>query len=154
MTTPFNLSFRYVEPGTDEPLPLAIDFEMPSDVRAVEDAVELFARHCFSGRRPCARTVFRFRVSLAEALSNAIVRGNREDRAKTVRVRAEIRADSIRIAVEDQGDGFDPATTQELAIPEAHDAESGRGLTIIRHLAEQVEFNARGNTIWMTLPRS
>jgi serine/threonine-protein kinase RsbW len=154
MTTPFNFSFRQSDPATGEPVPLAIEVEMPSDVSAVEDAVEIVARHCFSGLAPCARTVFRFRVTLAEALSNAIVRGNREDQAKTVKVRAEVRPDSIRIAVEDQGDGFDPATTQELPLPDAHEAENGRGLTIIRHLADHVEFNDRGNTIWMTLPRS
>jgi serine/threonine-protein kinase RsbW len=154
MTTPFRLSFRRSEPGPAEVPALAIDLEMASDVNAVGDAVEVVARHCFSGLVPCARTVFRFRVSLAEALSNAIVRGNHEDHAKKVKVRAEVRPDSIRIAVEDQGDGFDPATTQELPLPEALDAEGGRGLTIIRHLADHVEFNDRGNTIWMTLPRS
>ncbi len=153
MTTPFHLSFRKVEPESSGRVAEAIDLEMPSDVREVEAAVELVARHCFSGLSPCARTAFRFRVTLTEALSNANVCGNREDHGKTVRVRAELRPDSILIAVEDEGDGFDPAAFCDLCLPDALEAEGGRGLTIIRHLADHVEFNDRGNTIWMTLPR-
>ncbi|MCL4867297.1 MAG: ATP-binding protein [Gemmatimonadales bacterium] len=33
-------------------------------------------------------------------------------------------------------------------------SECGRGLFLIRNLADHVEFNDEGNTIWMTLPRS
>ena len=133
--------------------PEAIDLEMRSDVRAVEAAVELIAKQCFSGVEPCSRTTFRFRVALAEALSNAILRGNQEDWTKVVRVRAELWPECIRISVQDEGDGFDPSQIQDLSYAEALESECGRGLTIIKHLADQVEFNDRGNTIWMTLPR-
>jgi len=90
-------------------------------------------------------------VALAEALSNAILRGNREDPSKQVWVLAELYPEVVRIAVRDEGDGFDP--DGEPIGPEPPEAESGRGLFIIRNLADRVEFNERGNTIWMTLPR-
>jgi anti-sigma regulatory factor (Ser/Thr protein kinase) len=41
----------------------------------------------------------------------------------------------------------------ELADHECHEATRGRGLFMIRRLAERVTFNERGNTIWMTLHR-
>jgi len=129
----------------------AVELRMQSQVTDVEAAVELVARHCFAGQRPCSRTTFRLRVALAEALSNAILRGNREDPSKQVWVLAELYPEVVRIAVRDEGDGFDP--DGEPAAPEALEAESGRGLFIIRNLADRVEFNERGNTIWMTLPR-
>lgn len=127
---------------------------MPSDLGEVEAAVELMARHCFSGTTPCARTSFRLRVTLAEALANAIVRGNREDPGKHVVVRAQLFSESIRLSIEDEGHGFDPADSPTPMLPDSLEDEQGRGLFIIRQLADQVEFNDRGNTIWMTLPRS
>lgn len=126
---------------------------MPSDVSEVEAAVELMARHCFAGMNPCTRTAFRLRVALTEALSNAILRGNGEDPAKRVRICAELGAEFIRLSVCDEGNGFDPATLPPPTSPPAVESERGRGLFIIRQLADAVEFNERGNTIWMTLPR-
>jgi serine/threonine-protein kinase RsbW len=128
---------------------------MPSDVAEVEAAVELVARHCFAGLTPppTARITFRFRVALAEALANAILRGNQEDPDKSVVIRALLSPDSIRLGVEDEGHGYprEPATAPML--PDSLEDERGRGLFIISQLADQVEFNDRGNTIWMTLPR-
>jgi anti-sigma regulatory factor (Ser/Thr protein kinase) len=153
MPEPFRLVHRPSEPSAQGWYPEVVELEMPSDVTVVATAVEEVVQRCFSGVAPCLRTVFCFRVALAEALANAILRGNRADRAKLVRVRAELRADTIRVGVEDEGEGFDPGAVRDLPFPDALDAERGRGLTIIRHLALQVEFNPRGNTIWMTLPR-
>jgi anti-sigma regulatory factor (Ser/Thr protein kinase) len=130
--------------------PVSIDLRIPSDVTEVEAAVELMARHCFAGVNPCARTTFRLRVALAEALANAIMRGNSEDPSKHVRVRAELFAESIHLSIEDQGDGFAPI---EPTLPESLEDDRGRGLFIISQLADRVEFNDRGNAIWMTLPR-
>ena len=132
----------------------ALALQLPSDVALVDPAVELFARHCFAGREASRHTLFRLRVSLAEALANAIQFGNRSDRLKVVRVRADLLVDHIRLCVQDEGPGFDPASVPDPRDPDLLESPCGRGLFIIRHLAEHVEFNEKGNTIWMTLPRS
>lgn len=132
---------------------MAVDLALPSDVDEVEPAVELMARHCFAGLVPCARTAFRLRVTLAEALTNAILRGNHEDPAKRVWVRAELTATAIRLSVRDEGDGCDVARRADPALPSDLEDDGGRGLFIIKSLADRVEFDDRGNTIWMTLPR-
>ncbi|MEZ4589040.1 MAG: ATP-binding protein [Gemmatimonadales bacterium] len=150
MTAPLRLTLRRTRTDAVQS-PDAVELRMQSQVTDVEAAVELVARHCFAGQQPCSRTTFRLRVALAEALSNAILRGNREDPSKQVWVLAELYPEVVRIAVRDEGDGFDP--DGEPPAPEALEAESGRGLFIIRNLADRVEFNERGNTIWMTLPR-
>jgi serine/threonine-protein kinase RsbW len=126
---------------------------LPSEVECIEEAVELVTRHCLAGQDAAARTRFRLQVVLSEALSNAIVRGNREDRAKWVDVRAELGPDAIRLEVTDEGPGFDPSAVPEPIRAEQLDEANGRGLFLIRKLVDAVEFNERGNSICMTLRR-
>jgi serine/threonine-protein kinase RsbW len=100
-----------------------------------------------------ARLRFRLRTVAAEAIANAMTYGNAMDPGRRVTVELEVAEQQIVLAVSDEGVGFDPAGVPELADHECHEALRGRGLFMIRRLAERVTFNERGNTIWMTLPR-
>ena len=115
--------------------------------------MELVTRHCLAGHQTTKTIQFRLRVVLSEALSNAIVRGNREDHSKWVDVRAELVPESIRVWVTDEGAGFDPGAVPEPLLPEQLDEANGRGLYLIRKLVDTVQFNERGNSICMTLRR-
>jgi len=134
---------------------LAGDVELvlsvPSDLAFVAEAVELVARHTPSGILSPRRVQFNLRTVLAEALANAITYGNREDPSKQVEVRVEARSDAIRLTVTDAGDGFDPASVPDPTAPEAVVREDGRGLFVIRHLVDAVDFNAKGNAVCLTL---
>jgi serine/threonine-protein kinase RsbW len=130
-----------------------VTLRLPSEIACIEEAVELVTRHCLAGHESTRTTRFRLQVVLSEALSNAIVRGNRENREKWVDVRAELRAEAIRLEVTDEGPGFDPGTIPEPIRPEQLDEANGRGLYLIRKLVDRVEFNERGNSIGMTLRR-
>ena len=132
----------------------SVTIGVPADVRFVEEAIELMARHCFSGAEPCRRTGFRLRVLLAEALTNSILFGAGGNPTRTVRVGAEVTNTTIRLQVTDDGPGFDPRGVPDPTGPSARSRAIGRGLFLIRNLADRVEFNEQGNTIWMTLPRS
>ena len=132
----------------------SVALQLPADVRCVEEAVELMARHCFAGASPCQRTSFRLRVLLTEAISNSILFGARGDPARRVRVEAEVGAESIRLEVTDDGPGFNPGEVPDPTLPDKVARPIGRGLFLIKNLADRVEFNEQGNTIWMTLPRS
>ncbi|HZI75428.1 MAG TPA: ATP-binding protein, partial [Gemmatimonadales bacterium] len=110
-------------------------------------------RHCLAGHEASPTIRFRLRVVLSEALSNAILRGNAEDRSKWVDVRAELVPDSIRVYVTDEGPGFDPAAVPEPIRPEQLDEAQGRGLYLIRKLVDAVQFNDQGNSICMILRR-
>lgn len=153
MTAPIRITVRRTDTVVPDG-PVAVDLAMPSDVNEVEAAVELMARHCFSGTEPCSRTVFRLRVTLAEAISNAILRGNGADPAKQVWVRAELGPDVMRLSVRDEGAGYCEDLRAHPCLPVDIGHDRGRGLFIIKNLADDVGFNDRGNTIWMTLPRS
>jgi serine/threonine-protein kinase RsbW len=130
-----------------------VRLEMPSEIGCIEQAVSLVTRHCLSGTRCSERLRFRLQVALAEALSNAVVQGNREDPAKRVLVEADLSADLIRVAITDEGDGFDPAQVPEPIRPEQLFESCGRGLYLIRKLVDDVHFNEQGNSICMTLRR-
>ena len=130
-----------------------VSLRIPSDVAHVEAAVELLVRHCLTPAEPGRRTAFRFRVAAAEALANAIICGNGQDPARWVAVRAECRAAELRLHVTDEGEGFDPAAVPDPVGTDDLERACGRGLFLIRNLADAVGFNDKGNEIWMTLPR-
>lgn len=141
---------RTTEPGAAT----SVSLQLPADVRCVEEAVELMVRHCFAGATPSHRTSFRLRVLLTEAISNSILFGARGDPARRVRVQAALTEQNIRLEVTDDGPGFDPGEVPDPTLPDKVARSIGRGLFLIKNLADRVEFNDQGNTIWMTLPRS
>jgi anti-sigma regulatory factor (Ser/Thr protein kinase) len=130
-----------------------VSLRVPSDVACIEEVVDLLVRHCCTSGWLCRKLRFNLRVAVAEALANAIVAGNNEDRSKWVQVQAEVRGDQIRIEVTDQGAGFDPESVTQPLLPEEIDRPSGRGLFLIKSLVDDVSFNPQGNSICMTLRR-
>jgi serine/threonine-protein kinase RsbW len=130
-----------------------VETRIPSDVGAIEEAVELIVRHCLSGNIVSQRLRFNLCVALSESLANAIICGNLEDASKWVEVRAELRPESILVQVTDEGDGFDPATVRDPTSPEDLEEPCGRGLFLIRSLVDEVRFNPKGNSICLMLRR-
>jgi serine/threonine-protein kinase RsbW len=153
MTSPLRLCVRRTSASDTRGAATLVTLRLPSDVNCIEEAVELVTRHCLAGHQTTQTIRFRLRVVLSEALSNAIVRGNAEDRTKWVEVRAELVPDSIKVHVTDEGPGFDPARVPEPIRPEQLDEARGRGLFLIRKLVDAVQFNAQGNSICMILRR-
>jgi len=84
---------------------------------------------------------------LSEAVNNAIIHGNQNDPAKKVIVNAEVDGRRIVWTVTDEGDGFDPDYIPDPTAPENLELLSGRGVFIIKQLADQCIFNGRGNEI-------
>lgn len=132
---------------------ILVSLRVPSDVACIEEVVDLLVRHCCGDSWLCRKRRFNLRVAIAEALANAIVAGNQEDRSKSVQVEAELGAEQVRVVITDQGTGFDPAAAVPPIRPEDIEQDNGRGLFLIRHLVDDVRFNAQGNSICMTLRR-
>ncbi len=153
MTSPLRLCVRRRPAAGGEGPDVVVSVSVPSDVGCIEEAVALVARHCFAGVAVEERMRFRLQVALSEALANAILRGNHEDADKRASVRVELAPDAIRVHVTDEGAGFDPHAVPEPLGPDGIQGAGGRGLFLIRKLADAVEFNDRGNSICMTLRR-
>jgi serine/threonine-protein kinase RsbW len=130
-----------------------VETRIPSDIGAIEEAVELIVRHCLSGTTVTQRLRFNLCVALSESLANAIICGNQEDPVKWVEVRAELRPETIVVHVTDEGDGFDPASVRDPTSPDDLEEPCGRGLFLIRSLVDEVRFNPKGNSICLTLRR-
>ena len=133
---------------------IEIGLRVPTDLDVVEEAVDLIARHCVaSGVAPRAAR-FQVRVALCEALANAIVYGNKLDPAKRVDISVRVDDTLVRVCVKDQGEGFDPTIVPDPTGPDRIEAVEGRGLFLIRQLADEVYHNDRGNSICMIMHRA
>ena len=135
---------------------LRIELEIPSDVRYIEPIVSVVQRECELFAFPPRHCALNVPVALSEAVSNAILRGNAEDPAKTVRVRALLDAETIVLDVADEGDGFDlEASTTDVTQPANLEREDGRGIFLMRALMDRVErFEQDGaNVVRLTLRR-
>jgi serine/threonine-protein kinase RsbW len=93
--------------------------------------------------------LFAIRLAVEEALVNAIKHGNGSDPSKKVHIEYEISFDEVRIRIEDEGPGFDPATVPDPTDPEFLERPCGRGLMLMRHYMSFVQFSQRGNAVEM-----
>jgi serine/threonine-protein kinase RsbW len=93
------------------------------------------------------RACFAVHLACEEALANALRHGNRHDPTKRVSLVSEVGPDGLRIEIEDEGPGFNPATVPDPTAPENLENESGRGLLLMRAYMDKVEFHGRGNRV-------
>jgi serine/threonine-protein kinase RsbW len=152
---------QFFPSGGDEAAPLgelriALQVDIPSDVRYIERVVEIVRSQCEAvlfAPRHCALNV---PVALSEALSNAILYGNGENPLKHVRVRAEVNDARLILEVTDEGGGFDIAReTSDPTSLENIEREDGRGLFLMQQLMDLVErFDDNGNVVRLTLNRA
>ncbi|HAL83327.1 MAG TPA: ATP-binding protein [Mucilaginibacter sp.] len=84
---------------------------------------------------------------LSEVTINAIVHGNKLDPAKKVIINADVEARRIIWTVTDEGEGFDYNNLADPTAPENLENLTGRGVFIIKHLADQCIFNTKGNEV-------
>ncbi len=128
-----------------------VHLEFPSSVgyvrHAVAEIVDACERLAFAG----SRATLNLRVALGEVLANAILYGNEEDPGRIVRIDADLRPGSAVVTVTDEGSGFDPAAVLDPTLPENRDRSHGRGLFLLRRLADEVNYNKRGNAVTFTI---
>jgi serine/threonine-protein kinase RsbW len=133
-----------------------VEVDIPSDVQYIERVVELVRHECRQMSFGTRQIMLNVPVALTEALSNAILRGNREDPGKTVHVIAWVDTHRLVVEVKDEGFGFDiDRCTIDPTTPENVEREDGRGLFLMRKLMDRVEHLEadRGSIVRMTLHR-
>ncbi|MGQ0649054.1 MAG: ATP-binding protein [Gemmatimonadaceae bacterium] len=133
-----------------------IEVSFPSDVRLIEGVVGMVTQHCAERQMSPRACNLMVPVALTEALSNAILYGNRDDSSKTVRLRAMLDERCLVLEVSDEGVGFDmEACTIDPTSADNLDREDGRGLYLMRALMDRVErFTDGGNVVRLTLHRT
>lgn len=88
-------------------------------------------------------------IALTEAVNNAIYHGNRQDPDKQVVLQYEADEDTFYFRVEDEGPGFDYENIPDPTAPENLEKPNGRGVFLMRHLSDEMEFSDDGRVVEM-----
>jgi serine/threonine-protein kinase RsbW len=95
-------------------------------------------------------------LATSEAVTNAIRHGSREEATKLVLISIEATPHSVAVAVEDEGEGFDPD-----AIPDPTEGDrlyqtGGRGVFLLRSLASnfQISHSRTGTKVMFSFVRN
>ncbi|HZS58071.1 MAG TPA: ATP-binding protein [Gemmatimonadaceae bacterium] len=134
---------------------VVIELDVPNDVRNIERIVELVSRQIRELDFPARACSLNVPVALSEALSNAMLRGNRDDHSKHVHLRALVDHAALVLEITDEGGGFDlDRCTRDPTTPENVVREDGRGLYLMHRLMDRVErYTDGGNVVRLTLKR-
>ncbi len=122
-------------------------------VDAISPAVDEIMAHLRAKGQKKALTresEFAIETALREALANAVLHGCKSDATK--QVHCEIswnEKDGIEILVRDPGAGFNPDLVSNPLNYENLIADHGRGIYLIRHLMDEVEYAVGGREIRM-----
>jgi len=79
-------------------------------------------------------------LSVNEAVSNAMLHGNKSDINKKVTIYVVRNNNELKISVKDQGNGFDPARVPDPTKADNIFKENGRGLYIMRTCMDNMKY--------------
>lgn len=157
-----------------EPTGSELAFSLDNDPARIAPVIRTICEH-LQALPTCDRhTLMSISLAMDEALANALYHGNLEVSSKlregdgkefhrlarerrrqvpyrhrSIDVEARLAPRRVLLVVRDEGPGFD---TSKLADPrrrENLDKPSGRGVMMMRHLMDEVRFNAKGNEVRM-----
>ena len=127
------------------------ELSLPSRIETVATAAAAVAE--FIGRSGISDdAAFGIDMAVREAVTNAVLHGNRQDETKTVEIVLKSSPDAVEISVHDQGPGFNP---EEVPDPTANEnilKASGRGIFFMRTFMDEVDWLIRpegGTTVRM-----
>jgi len=95
------------------------------------------------------REMFGIRLSLEEALVNAIKHGNRLDPLKKVEIEYTVQINHFEIRITDEGPGYIPDKVPDCKADENLTRPGGRGLFLMRHYMTEVRVAPPGNQLYM-----
>ena len=124
---------------------------MPSRIETVATAAAAVAE--FLSRSGISEdSAFGIDMAVREAVTNAVLHGNRQDDNKTVDVTLKSSPDAVEISVHDQGVGFNPEDVPDPTAEENILKASGRGIFFMRNFMDEVSWLIRpegGTTVRM-----
>jgi len=86
-------------------------------------------------------------IAMTEGVNNAIVHGNKLDINKSVSVEYEKRGKDLFFRISDEGAGFDYENLPDPTAPENLERPNGRGVFLMRNLADECLFEDNGRII-------
>ncbi|GAB2618339.1 ATP-binding protein [Belliella aquatica] len=83
-------------------------------------------------------------ISVTECVSNAILHGNKGDATKIVDLELHFDEQEIKFIIKDEGSGFEIEALKDPTSPENLEKTGGRGIFLMKHLADDVSFEEEG----------
>jgi len=125
-----------------------VEMVVPNDLlsaRQSEERIMNDLAHC----NYSANVTFAIKLSLEEALTNAVKHGNNNDASKRLVVRYSVNPRRVIIMVRDEGHGFAPTRVPDPTADENLECPSGRGIMLMHAYMTRVHFNKAGNEVWL-----
>jgi serine/threonine-protein kinase RsbW len=117
------------------------ELKFPSRIEAVGEAAAAVSE--FMNRLGIAEEVaFGVDMAVREAVTNAVIHGNKLDDAKTVELKLRNTPEVFEITVHDQGNGFNPDEIPDPTKDENILKTSGRGIFFMRNFMDKVDWAA------------
>lgn len=126
-----------------------IRFEVPSSLEEIPQATHRIFDF-FKELNLNESDRFDLRLSFEEILINAMKHGNGLRKEVVVRVTASYGPNELKIAVQDQGKGFNVDRLKDPTDSANIEAYSGRGVYLVRHLMDRLEYGPQGNFVEIT----
>ena len=127
------------------------ELSLPSRIDTIATAAAAVAE--FVGRSGISDdAAFGIDMAVREAVTNAVLHGNRQDDDKTVDITLKSSPDAVEISVHDQGPGFNPEAVPDPTAKENILKASGRGIFFMRSFMDEVDWLIRpggGTTVRM-----
>ncbi len=89
-------------------------------------------------------------ISVTECVTNAIVHGNNLDGNKKVDLELHLDENQVEFVIMDEGQGFDFDHLIDPTAPENLEKTGGRGIFIMKHLADGIKFEDKGRKTILT----
>lgn len=86
-------------------------------------------------------------IAVTEAVNNAIKHGNQQDKSKNVALSLSLQDSQIKFIISDEGKGFDFKNLPDPTAPENIEKPGGRGIFLMRHLSDEVNFKEDGKVV-------
>lgn len=120
--------------------------QLPSKPESITQ-LELLIEQIADKHQVSEDTFANMMTCLNEIAINAIVHGNKLDENKKVIVNADVDPKRVIWTITDEGAGFDYDHLPDPTAEENLENLTGRGVFIVKQLADQCVFNTKGNEV-------
>jgi len=86
-------------------------------------------------------------ISVTESVNNAIIHGNKKNKEKNVKITLTLSEGIIKFKITDEGEGFDYGGLPDPTSPENIEKPGGRGIFLMKHLADEIDFEDNGRVV-------
>ena len=86
-------------------------------------------------------------IAVTEAVNNAIKHGNSGNKSKNVYLSLSLDESLIKFTIKDEGTGFNYESLPDPTAPENLEKPGGRGIFLMKHLSDEVEFKDNGSVV-------